>query len=144
MAWNHLLGCDTLQSGRQVPPTFWKTQCLSCWTNRLISTLKTEAAGNPPTCWWICTTLWYIMSRGQIFKHVHTHFHISLPHYILKYFYRSSSRKYTSQLHAQPVRHYIWFEKDCNKVTITSQTDRWMDVCVRVHTILKHTLRYPK
>jgi len=32
-------------------------KCLSRWTNRLISTLKTEAAGNPPTCWWICTTL---------------------------------------------------------------------------------------
>jgi hypothetical protein len=77
------------------------------------------------------------MSTGQIFKHIRTHFHISLPHHILKYFYRSSSRKYTSQLHVQPVRHCIWFEKECNNIS-----DREMDGCVRVcsHYFKTHTL----
>jgi len=66
---------------------FGRHKCFSRWTNRLISTLKTEA-----TCWSICTTLQCIMSRRQIFKHICTHFHISLSHHILKYFYSSSKK----------------------------------------------------
>jgi hypothetical protein len=132
---------------------FGRHKCLNPWTNRLISTLNTGAAGTPPTWRWICTTLQCIMSRRQIFKHVCTHFHISLSHHILKYFYKSSARKNTGKLHSQSVRHYIWFENDCNKLAITSQIDRRIDGCVwvcvcthmHVHTShLKHTLRYPE